>query len=598
MSKKTITELDFDQIKDNLKDFLRSQSQFNDYDFEASGLAILIDLLSYNTHYNSFYTNMVGAEMFLDTAQLRESVVSKAKHLAYIPRSTNSARASINITFNTPGSVSNITIPKGTAFTGRGSDSSTYTFTSTETKVVYPNSSGEFKVEDLVIIEGTRLIHSFDVDYSGPSESRYILPNANVDTSYILVTVQSNSSAPSVFHKRVEDINLVQPDDNVFYLQEIEGGLYEIYFGDDIIGKKPTDGSIVNVEYVVSNGISGNDISVFAPANGVAGYSSSTLTIETTSNSSGGALPESLDSIRLLAPLNWEAQDRAVTVNDYEYLIKSDNPEIEFARVWGGEDNDPPQYGRVFVSLKPIGGVQLSKSQKDYIINTVIRKRNLISMEVVLVEPDYTYIITDTTVRYLSSLTNDTAGTIKQTAINAIKSYRTNSLAGFNKLFRYSKLSNTIDESDDSILNSLSEVTMKAKILPALNVPTQYTISFNNQIDKGDSQNNESTLSSSAFTYKGVTSYLGDDGNGGIYIYRMYASTKVIFETGVGTINYDTGKITLRNFTPEALPSGETIDIIVKPELNDLISQRNQVFLIEDEDISVTVIDETTGVTS
>jgi hypothetical protein len=590
-----ISEVDYKKLVDSLKDFLKTDTRFTDYDFEGSGISMIINLLAYNTLHNAFYVNMVASEMFLDSADLRESVVSLAKHINYTPRSVRSSKAYININFTNPGTASQIVIPKGTAFSSRGADDRIYSFTTTETKVLLPDINGNFKIEDLELIEGIRLSHTFDVSYSGPDKPRFILPNPNVDTTDLVVRVRNNPFSPALFYQKASDINELQKDDLVYFIQEIEGGLFEVYFGDNIIGKEPTDGSQVIVEYVVSNGPRSNGCKRFSPINGVGGFSNSVVSITTTSNSAGGSLAEDSDSIKLLAPLNWEAQDRAVTVNDYETLIKKDNPQIEFVRVWGGEDNDPPQYGRVFVSMKPFSGVRLSTSQKQSIVKEVLRKRNLVSIEVVAVDPKPIYVEVNSTIRYKSSLTSKSGNDIKNDVLNSISEYRNKELSGFDRTLRFSKLSNSIDNSDVSILNNETFLTIKDKIIPPLNVPTRFVTNFNNSLSTGDAQNNISTLSSSSFVYKGQTSFLGDDGKGSVYIYRIIANVKVIFEFGVGTIDYEKGEVVLTNLNIQSIPSGnEFVEIKAIPKRKDLFSERNQIFIIEQSDVKLTTIDETT----
>jgi hypothetical protein len=592
-----ITELDYKKLVDSLREYLRNDSRFTDYDFEGSGISMIINLLAYNTLHNAFYVNMVGSEMFLDSADLRESVVSLAKHLNYTPRSVRSSKAFVNISFLNPGTVTQIVIPKGTAFSSRGTDDRIYSFTTTETKVITPNPSGNFIANDVELIEGIRLSHTFDVDYSGPDKPRFILPNPNVDTTDLVVRVRENpSSSVALFYQKADNINELKGGDLVYFIQEIEGGLFEIYFGDDIIGKEPSSGSQVIIEYVVSNGPRSNGCKRFAPINGVAGYPNSGVSITTTSNSAGGSLAESKESVKLLAPLNWEAQDRAVTVQDYETLIKKDNPQVEFVRVWGGEDNDPPQYGRVFVSLKPFDTVRLSTAQKQSIVKDVLRKRNLVSIEVVPVDPKPIYVEINSTIRYQSSVTSKTGNDIKTDVLNSITSYRNSELSGFDRTLRFSKLTKSIDQAENSILNNETFLTIKDKIIPPLNVPTRFVINFNNELSKGDAQNDISSISSTSFVYKGQTSFLGDDGKGSIYIFRFVANVKVIFEFGVGTIDYSKGEIILSNLNIQSIPSGnEFVEIKATPLKKDLFSERNQIFIIDNDDVKLSVIDETTG---
>lgn len=592
-----ISDLDHKKLVESFKEYLRADKRYTDYDFEGSGLSMIINLLAYNTLYNAFYTNMLSSEMFMDSAQMRDSIVSIAKHINYTPRSTRSSRANVNVTFLSPGSVPSITIQKGTAFSARGGDDRLYSFTTTESRIVYPNENGQFIAENLELIEGIRLSHTFDVNYSGTNKPRFIIPNPNVDTTDLVVRVRPNpSSSVEFFYIKNDNVNELRGDDLVFFTQEVDDGLFEIYFGDNIIGKQPDHGSQIIIEYVVSNGELSNGCKKFTPIAGIGNIRNTNIKTETIDPSHGGASRESEESIKLLSPLNWEAQDRAVTVNDYETLIKKDNPSIEFVRVWGGEDHEPPQYGRVFVCMKPFEGVRLSTNQKRSIVTDVLKKRNLVSIEVVPIDPDPIYLEIDSTVRYKSSLTSKNGIDIRSGVINSIKEFRSRELSGFDRTFRSSKFTNEIDDSDNSILNNETFITIKNKIIPPLNVPSRFVVNFNNQIDRGDAKNDISTLSSTSFVYKGQVSYLGDDGSGSIYIYRIVANTKVIFEYGVGSINYDDGSVIINNLNVQNIPSGsEFVEIKVKPARKDLFSERNQVFIIDEVDVKVTVIDETTN---
>lgn len=594
MSKIRVTELDFQQIKENFKNYLRGKPEFNDYDFDGAGISVLMDLLAYNTVYNSFYTNMVAAEMFLDTAQLRESVVSNAKHLKYVPTSVRSARAILKLVFTPTTSPARITIPKRTPFFVTGPDSRTYTFLTTETRIAFPNINGEYIIEDLDVIEGKAFTHKYVVDYGGPDAPRFILPNPSVDTSFMDVYVQtSESNSFQEIYKLAEDINELTGEDAVYFLKEIEGELFEVYFGDDVIGKEPDDGNVVFVDYITSSGPLLNGVSNFSSEEGIDGIPKEEFTIEVIQKALGGAEIETIDSIKLLAPENWEAQNRAVTQTDYETLIKKDFSQIEFARVWGGEDNDPPQYGRVFISLKPTEGLVLSQEEKLTIINQIVKTRNMVAMELVLIEPIFVLIVPEVTVYFRSTNTNKTEDEIKQEVISTIQNYQDTELAGFDTKFRYSKLLRDVDLVDDSIQNSSIDISLKQRIIPQLGIPTKFEIPFNNELDRGDSTNNVSTLSSSAFTYKGATSYLGDDGQGDVYIYRVVNGLRVIFERQVGSIDYDAGKIILNAFAPETIIDDlNTIDVIVTPKAKNLLSIRNQILVIEDKDITVNMVDE------
>lgn len=590
MSKLNYTEIDFNKLKESLKNYLRSQSEFNDYDFDGSGLAVLIDELAYNTSINGFYANMVANEGFIDSAILRESIVSRAKQIGYTPRSIRASSAFIKLEFFPLDSPASILIPKGHRF-GTTIDAKPYTFSVARAYTCFPDSLGAYSIDNVEIFEGTPLTFRFIVDFSLPQRQRYILPNVNVDTTKISVRVQQSSgnTAIEIFEEH-EDLNELNDTSKVYFLQEIEGGKFELIFGDGVVGKALQDGNIVIVDYFVSAGPAANKAKLFSQLTKIGGYENTV--VSTTSVAAGGSDAEDTESVRKLAPLSYEAQNRAVTKSDYETLIKKDYPKIEFVRVWGGEENDPPQYGRVFASIKPVEGLALSQSEKQFIVNEIIRKRNVISLEVLLVEPDYLRIVPTSKVFYRGKATLKTAAQLRDDVIASIQQYREDDLRGFDSQFRESKLASRIDSTDPSISSNQLNIKLKYRIVPPINIPTLFDINFNTEINKGDSANGLSTLSSTGFIYKGLTSYLGDDGQGEIYIYRIFDNRKVIFERGAGTINYALGKIKIPALRVESIPTGDVIDLYVLPQITDVSPIRNQIILIEDEDISVTVVNE------
>lgn len=590
MAKLNYTNIDFEGLKNSLKDFLRSQSQFNDYDFEASGLNILIDELAYNTALNAFYANMVASEMFLDSAIKRASVVSRAKQLGYTPRSVQSAHAFLKLQFFPPDSPVSISIPKGHKF-ATSIDSVSYSFQVARNYTCFPNGAGQYIIENVEIYEGTPLTHRFTVDTSLPEKQRYIIPNKNVDTTTLTVRVQKSATnnAFEIFSLH-QDLNELNSESKVYFLQEVEGEKFELIFGDGVVGKSLENGNVIIVDYVVSAGPAANKAKLFTQPVKIGGYEGTIITTQVPAF--GGFDIETIDSIRKLAPLNYEAQNRAVTKSDYETLIKKDYPKIEYVRVWGGEENDPPQYGRVFASVKPAEGTALSLSEKQFIVNEIIRKRNIISMEVLLVEPDYIRIVPTVRVFYKGKLTLKTAGQIRDDVVDSIIDFRENELNGFDAKFRLSRLNAAIDASDPSISSNQVNVKLKYRIVPPINIPTLVNINFNTELDKGDAANDVSTLSSTSFQYRGLPSYLGDDGKGGIYIYRIFDNRKVIFERGVGTIDYATGKIQIPQLRVEAISSGDVVDLFVTPSVSDVTPVRNQILLIDDSDINVTVVNE------
>ena len=588
MGKINVTGLDFTQIKQNLIDFFRSQPEWQDYDFASSGLSYLIDALAFNALYSAYYTNMVANEMFLDSGVLRSSVVSRAKEIGYTPTSTRSAIAYLNLNIDPDDDPATVLIPKGALFSSV-IDGVTYTFSTVKATLV-TRSSGEYVAEDVEVAEGEPLTHRFVVDL-GESDQRFVIPNAGVDTSLMTVKVQNSSTnlGISIFQRSL-DLNEAGPDSEVYWLQEVEDGLFEIYFGDGVVGKALENGNIVIVEYLVSSGPDANGCNAFEAFEGISGYPT---TVETSVAAFGGRDRESIESIKFLAPLSYEGQNRAVTRQDYETLILKDYPAIDAVRVWGGEDNDPPQYGRVFVSIKPQEGTVLSTTTKEYIRSVIIRKRNLISVDVVMVDPDYIYLVIDSIVKYRSSLTSDTAGAIQQTVIDEIVDFGEEELNKFDTYFRFSKMVRRIDDAHTSIQNSLTDIRLKYKLYPSLTVAAQYVVQFNNAIESNLTSLGVPTLQSSSFRYQGLTCYLQDDQEGNVQIYRLVDGNKVIVQRTAGTIDYDTGKVTINNFLPTQITSGdEFIEISVRPLEQDIVTLRNQLMIIEEDDVTINLVDE------
>lgn len=588
------TELDFTKIKDNLKTFLKSQEQFKDYDFDGAGISVLLDLLAYNTAYNGFYLNMLASEMFLDSAILRDSVVSRAKHLGYTPRSVRSTIATINIEVfpaSGPGPTNpaSILIDTNQKFYSVV-DNKKYIFTPIKSILIEPNA-GKYIAEGVEIIEGARLTHRWTFDASATIKQRFIIPNANIDTTQLKVTVQesANNTAISLYSLHT-DLNELGPEDQVYFLQESTDNKYEIVFGDGVVGKALVDGNIVTVEYIVSSGDAPIGSKKFTPVTKIGGYDVSSIT--TVSPANGYVEQESIDSVKRLAPLAFDAQNRAVTKLDYETLIRKDIPSIQYLRVWGGEDNVPPQYGRVFVSLKPYTGLSFSTDQKAELINTYIRPRNPISIEVIIVEPDYLRLQVESLIQYRSSNTTLTEADIKSKVQAAIAEFRTTELNGFDADFRYSKFVQAIDDADPAIEGNLTNIKMKYRIYPPFNVPTKFEIKLNNAIDRGDIANGLSSIESSGFIYKGILTYAGDNGKGSLFLYRIVNDQKVVIQNDIGTVDYDLGEIILDGFLVQSIPdSKDYVDFVVTPKVQDVESLRNQILLMEDEDIILSTKD-------
>jgi len=610
MSEIKYSELDFAIIKQNLKTFLKSQDKFKDYNFDGSSMSVLLDVLAYNTAYNSFYLNMVANEMFLDSAAIKENVFSRAKHLGYTPRSTTSIKAKIDfqVTFQSDAHAAlvptNFSLSKNQEFYTTSNDTR-YTFFPRVAVFFEKIGTRTFIARNVELVEGKRFTHSYTVDTTLPIKQRYVIPNSGVDTSTILVAVRdnANSSSNTAFFPNT-DINLLDSDSPAYFIQSynFDGDLYEIVFGDNIIGKGLVDGNIVTIEYIASTGDGADGASVFKTGSLITSLentdlmniaSSATSSTITLSSASGYAAPETIESVKLLAPRFYESQNRAVTKNDYETLILKDIPLVESVRVWGGEENDPPEYGKVFCAIKPKTGTSLNLEDKSRIITSFIKPRNLVSLEVIVTEPEYIGVTLDVQVNYNSSKTILSADSVKSKVFTAIQSFKTDNLAGFDSDFRFSQFVNYIDGADDSIVSNITKVGIKYKIIPSLNTRNKISIALNNEIDTGDYLNSISSIVSSSFFLNNNLVSLADNGEGKILLYYISSdSRKVIVNDSVGTVNYQTGKIVIDDLLITSIPNNQNfINFFIKPKFNDIISLRNQILLVEDSDVEVSVVD-------
>lgn len=481
-----ITELDFDGIKSNLKAFLQSQPEFTDYDFDGSALSVLLDVLAYNTHYMGYYLNMVGNEMFIDTAQLRESVVSHAKLLGYTPRSRVASSALINVSFQevVGGSNSSMTLPRFTRFTSAPKDGKSYNFVSVEQKVVSKNVGGYFNFETVQIKEGEPVSYVFEYDAATNSKQIFELPDVGIDTTTITVQVQKGASnfALETF-ELAEDATSVVSDDAVYYLEENRNGKYQIYFGDGVIGKALDDGNLVLVSYVVTSGDAANGIDTFKlSTNPKPGAS---YTLSTAQESSSGKVEEDIDSIRFTAPKSFIAQNRAVTKNDYVALINKNYPYFDSVSVWGGEEADPPVYGKIFFSCKPRGNYEVTQTEIQYMKDYVLKPISVLTVTPEYVAPDYNYMNFIIDVVYDSRQTTKTAGAIKTAVQSAVEGFANTYLNTFNNTFRMSKLVRAIDDADASIQNNSIRVLIEKRFRPLLNQSKSYRLDFYVPLKRG-----------------------------------------------------------------------------------------------------------------
>lgn len=483
-----VTELDFDSIKNNLKNYLRSQSEFQDYDFEGSGMSVLLDVLAYNTHYMGYYLNMAANEMFLDTAQLRASVLSHAKQINYIPRSARGATTKVDILV-TPSTVedstlNSLTLEKYTRFLGEDIDGSNYNFVT-----IYSNTAARvantFTFSNVVVKQGDVVSYQFLMDPSNIKRS-FALPSSNIDTSTLIVTVQESvSNTFTTEYALADDITTVTADSPVYFLEENPDLTYTLYFGDDVIGKKPKNGNIITCIGLNTVGVLGNNISKFSLIQPIGPYRNN-VSVTSTQATYGGTDKETIEQVRYNAPRFYTTQNRAVTTNDYETLILKDYTNIDSVSVWGGEQNDPIVYGKVYLSLKTKNNYFLSNLEKENIKQSLINNRNIVSIIPEIVDPDYTYIRVQGKVMYNPSLTSLTAGQIGSLVKAAIQDYTNSDLNTFKSTFRKSKLQYYIESSEKSITGSDIQVFLQKRQPITLSSAKNYSVKYDVSLKKGD----------------------------------------------------------------------------------------------------------------
>ena len=480
-----ISDLDFDQIKTNLKAYLKQQSQFQDYDFDGAGLNILLDILAYNTHYNSYYLNMVANEAFLDTALLRDSVVSHAKTLGYIPFSVTAPRAIVNVTVDSGTTTpETLTIPKGFTFSSNLIDSLSYNFVVLEESTV-TKSNTSFFFEDLEIYEGSLVSYVFNYTENSNPKSVFVLPDNNIDTKTISVSVSPNVGNTSTqVYNQVTDILDITSTSNVYFLQESKNGNYEIYFGDGVIGKALNDGAVVTVTYLVTNGVAANQTDGFIAAAPIGAYSD--IVIDVVDVASGGATRETVDSIKYSAAAQYATQNRLVTTSDYESYIKSKYPSIDSLSVWGGEDETPKVFGKVYISLKPKTNYFISETEKQRIIDEIINPKAIVSVSAEIRDPEFLYLIVESLVQYDQKKTSLDEGTIRNNIRQAILDFRDTNLNKFAGTFVLSKLQDAIDSTNgEAIIGSETVVRVQRRFKPKLNESASYTIQYDVPIQRG-----------------------------------------------------------------------------------------------------------------
>lgn len=593
MANLRIAELDFDTIKQNLKTFLQSQNEFTDYDFEGSGLSILLDVLAYNTHYNAYLANMLANEMFLDSAVKRSSAVSIAKHLGYTPASSKSSKAVVSVRVNNPtGSPTFLTIEENTAF-NISLDNENYTFYNLE-PITISKSDDTYIFTEVEIFEGTLIEQTFVVTDPGPNE-KFVIPSTNIDIDTIRVTVQNSfTDSTSASYTLSKDITGISDESKVFFIEENPQERYQIFFGDGVIGKKLSVGNIINVTYLNTNGSvanSSNIISQSFTTSSIGG--SSSVVVSTITNPFGGAEKEGIESIRFNAPLINAAKNRAVTATDYKALIDNNFSEAESVAVWGGEENDPPSFGKVFISLKPFDGTQISPQSKENLLLDLLRDRKVLGVTPEFVDPVYLYVGLVIDVVFNPGLTTKTSDLIKQNVNDAVNSYFNTYLKKFDVDFNKSFLLKNILNSDSSIVSVNIQVKLQKRESAVLNDENSFIsdsrLKFNNAIKPGSFFSSKFYITSSnvdtlcKISDVPDTAVPSDIGTGTLKL--LNAVTGQTLQSNIGSVNYGTGDVTVFAFTPTSLPntvSDLRFTTTIQETDHNITVNRNEILLLDD----------------
>ena len=593
MAKLEISQLNFDQIKSNLKQYLSNQNQFKDYDFEGSGMAVLLDLLAYNTHYLAYNANIAANEMFIDTADLRPSIVSLAKALGYTPNSVRAPIADINVVVN-GATGATLTMNAGTQFTTTV-DSVNYNFVTVGSKTISPVDN-VYTFSNLKIYEGTYVTYNYTADTSDVDQ-KFLIQSENADTTTLTVQVQESATDTTTnTYTKATSITELDSDSKVYFLQESDDGKFEVYFGDGVVGKAIADGNIVILKYVVTNKTAANGASSFALSGNIGGNTNVTITVN--SNAANGSEAESKESIKFKAPKSYAAQDRAVTVNDYKVKVEELYANASSVSAWGGEDNDTPFYGRVYIAIKAASGSTLTDTTKDDLV-TQLKKFSVASVTPVIVDPETTNVLLTSTINYDEKNTTKTSSELKTLITDAITDYNTNTLQKFDSVLRYSKLLETIDDADVSILSNITTLKLRKSFTPTLSSSTNYTVNFSNALYNPHSGHNTSAggiLSSTGFKVSGDSNvyYFDDDGQGNVRRYYLIGSVRNYVDNTAGTITYSSGAVAINALTIASIENirgaaSSVIELTVTPSSNDIVPVRAQVVDIDVANSTFTV---------
>jgi hypothetical protein len=598
----SLVNLDFDTLKANLKTYLKSQAQFSDYDFDGSNMSVLLDILTYNTHLNAFYMNMAVSEMFLDSAQLRNSVISRAKELNYLPRSAKSSQAQIAVQFPQTG-LSVFSVPAGTKFTGK-SGNGTFTYTTNQTQVIYP--SGGYFTANLSIYEGIYISDAFIVDESVEGQ-RFVMTNDNVDTDSLSVLVSENNGQTNTYFNVAENLYGVTSNSAIYFLQATEDTRYEVVFGDNVLGRRPLNNALVYTTYRTCSGSDADGSTNFTlddnlgTINGLGSFINPTITV--ISAGSGGANAETLDSIRYNAPRHYQTQDRAVTMADFKNLVLNNFTEVKAVNVFGGESvANSVQYGKVFITPVTYSGAPLSVLEKQN-IEVYLQDKCTLGIKPRVIDPDYLYLLVTSKVKYDSAATVNTPADIKSIVSNAINTYDINYLTDFDVEFKLSRLDAAINDSDPSISSNETTIVIRKDVNPDLNTDTYIDINYRNAILPG-------SFSSTTFI-SGGRSYQYTDYNplnntlsvtqvSGGKVTVTNSSTNVYLKdvtlpgyesySVAGTISYDAGSVSLNQIVVNGFVDSSSIQFSASPLNQDIMASGNDLIQIDMENLNITVV--------
>ena len=590
-----VTELDFKDIKENLKNFLKQQSEFNDYDFDGSGMSVLLDVLAYNTHYNAMNAHFALNEAFLDSAQIRGNVVTRAKLLGYVPRSILAPRATVTIEVDVSAESGTIpttlTLPRGTKLkTLIGGEEFQYVVLANHTA---PLESNAFTFSNIAICEGSFREIKYRVD-NDVENQKFQLSDDNADTSTLRVRVQENEESTAFdIYTKFENLATVNEETKTYYLQQNSNEYFEIYFGDGVTGFKPVNNNIVTLDYVITKGKESNgagdavnSVTGFSAVDNVGGFS--TITIQTNSLSAGGVDEETSESIRFNAPLTFTSQNRAVTADDYAAIIKKSFANIDSISTWGGEDQDPPEYGRAYIAIKPLLSQTLTAEEKGRITGTILKGKNVVSITPEIVDPNFTFLELDVFFKFNPNLTDRSPTDLQTVVRDTIKDYNFNNLNKFDGVFRHSELLRKIDSADPSILNSTVRPRMFQNITPVNNALNNFDLVFTSPFfQSGDSTS--FVLNSTAFKINSEDCFFGDVPIAGsttrqVIVYKKVAGENVTVISNAGTLDVPNGKITLNNFQPDTT---DAIRLTLTPNSLDLAPKRDQLLSIDDTRVTI-----------